>query len=60
MDKETQAIECECCRSRPATIKDYRFIDKLNIAGKVLVCDYCANLSDVDFYIEYTKEKSNK
>lgn len=47
---------CECCRRAEATIKDQRFIDLINVSGKVLVCKYCANLSDVEFVEEYGKQ----
>lgn len=49
-------ISCECCRRTKATIKDFRFINSINVEGKVLVCKYCYNLNDVEFYKEYIKE----
>lgn len=46
-------IMCDCCRRAKATIKDYRYIDSIGCQGKVLVCKYCFNLSDVEFVQEW-------
>ena len=51
-------IICECCQIRPATTKDFRFIDSINVSGKVLVCDTCRNLNDVDFANKYQSPKA--
>lgn len=46
---------CECCMKKEATRKDYRFIDGV-AQGKVLVCDECINITDIEYY-KRTKER---
>lgn len=55
MEKENK-IMCECCRRAEATLKDYRFIESISVSGKVLVCKYCFELSDVEFVEEWTAQ----
>lgn len=49
-------IMCECCRRKEATVKDHRQIPSIGCQGKVLVCNYCSQLCDVEFADEYTKQ----
>ena len=44
---DTKHNKCAICKRNDVSRRDYRFIDSCGLQGKVLVCEWCYNLSDV-------------